>query len=86
AGGRISQVGLGAGSGTVDFFSVLGKEATITGSYAWDDDDFARAVELLAQGAIDPTGWITTMPLADGQRAFEELVNGTGRFKVVLVP
>lgn len=86
AGGRISQVGLGAGSGTVDYFSVLGKEATITGSYAWCDDDFTRAVELLTQGAIDPTGWITTMPLADGQRAFEELVNGAGRFKVVLVP
>jgi 2-desacetyl-2-hydroxyethyl bacteriochlorophyllide A dehydrogenase len=86
AGGRISEVGLGAGSGTVDFFAVLGKEATITGSYAWSDDDFARAIELLTQGAIDPAGWITTMPLADGQRAFEELVNGAGRFKVVLVP
>ncbi len=85
-GGRIWEVGLGAGSGTVDFFAVLGKEATITGSYAWGDEDFARAVELLAQGAIDPTGWITTMPLADGQRAFEELVGGSTRFKVVLVP
>jgi 2-desacetyl-2-hydroxyethyl bacteriochlorophyllide A dehydrogenase len=84
--GRIYEVGLGAGSGTVDFFAVLGKEATITGSYAWGDDDFARALELLAQGALDPTGWITTMPLADGQRAFQELVDGAGRFKVVLVP
>jgi 2-desacetyl-2-hydroxyethyl bacteriochlorophyllide A dehydrogenase len=85
-GGRIYEVGLGAGSGTVDFFAVLGKEATITGSYAWGDDDFARAIELVSQGALDSTGWITTMPLADGQRAFQELVDGAGRFKVVLVP
>lgn len=84
--GRISEVGLGAGSGTVDFFAVLGKEVTITGSYAWSDEDFARAVELLTHGAIDPAGWITTMPLADGQRAFEGLVSGAGGFKVVLVP
>ena len=47
SGGRIDEVGLGSGSGTVDFFAVLGKEATITGSYAWGDADFARAVELL---------------------------------------
>jgi L-iditol 2-dehydrogenase len=86
SGGRIEEVGLGSGSGTVDFFAVLGKEATITGSYAWGDADFARAVELLTQGALDVDGWLTTMALADGQRAFEELVGGAGHFKVVLVP
>ena len=85
-GGRVYEVGLGAASGVVDFFAVLGKEVAITGSYAWGDDDFARAIELLADGALDPTGWITTMPLADGQRAFEELTSGSDRFKVVLVP
>jgi 2-desacetyl-2-hydroxyethyl bacteriochlorophyllide A dehydrogenase len=83
-GGRIDEVGLGAASGTVDFFAVLGKEVTIVGSYAWGDGDFARAVELMAQGALDPAGWITTMPVEDGQRAFRELVDGSGRFKVVL--
>ena len=84
--GRICEVGLGAGSGTLDFFAVLGKEVTITGSYAWGDDDFARAIALLSQGAFDFTDWITTMPLSDGQRAFEELTGGADRFKVVLVP
>jgi 2-desacetyl-2-hydroxyethyl bacteriochlorophyllide A dehydrogenase len=83
-GGRIEEVGLGAGAGTVDFFAVLGKEVTITGSFAWGDSDFASAVELLKDGALDASGWITTMPLADGQRAFQELVDGAGLFKVVL--
>ena len=83
-GGRIDEVGLGAASGTVDFFAVLGKEVTIAGSYAWGDEDFARAVQLMAQGVLDPAGWITTMPVEDGQRAFQELVDGSGRFKIVL--
>jgi 2-desacetyl-2-hydroxyethyl bacteriochlorophyllide A dehydrogenase len=85
-GGRIEEVGLGSPSGTVDFFAVLGKEATITGSYAWRDVEFASAVELMRDGALDATGWMTKMPLAEGQRAFQELVGGVGHFKVVLVP
>jgi 2-desacetyl-2-hydroxyethyl bacteriochlorophyllide A dehydrogenase len=86
SGGRIEEVGLGSGSGTVDFFSVLGKEASITGSYAWGDADFSRAIELVSDGALQVDDWITTMSLADGQRAFQELVGAAGHFKVVLVP
>jgi len=85
-GGRVDVVGLGAGSGVVDYFGVIGKEATITGSFAWTDDDFARALRLVEGGAIDARGWFTDRSLADGQRAFEELVDGTDRFKVVLTP
>jgi len=85
-GGRIYQVGLGAASGTLDFSTVLGKEATITGSYAWTDADFIEALALLADGQLDPERWLTPMPLAEGQRAFEELVDGAGHFKVVLTP
>jgi 2-desacetyl-2-hydroxyethyl bacteriochlorophyllide A dehydrogenase len=84
SGGRIEEVGLGAPSGAVDFFAVLGKEARITGSYAWGEGDFSSAVELLKSGELDASGWITTMPLSDGQRAFQELVGGAGLFKVVL--
>jgi threonine dehydrogenase-like Zn-dependent dehydrogenase len=86
AGGRICPVGLGAASGDLDYLAVVGKEATIAGSYGWTDDDFARAIELLAEGALDPARWITRIPLADGQRAFEELVDGNNRFKVLLEP
>jgi 2-desacetyl-2-hydroxyethyl bacteriochlorophyllide A dehydrogenase len=85
-GGRIAEVGLGAASGRLDYFAVLGKEVTITGSYAWTDDDFARALELLVAGELDASGWISRMPLSQGQRAFEELTSpgGGGRFKIVL--
>jgi L-iditol 2-dehydrogenase len=83
-GGRIFEIGLGAPRGTVDFFAVLGKEATITGSYAWSDDDFAKAVGTLAEGALDADGWLTRVPLADGQAAFEDLADRGRPFKVLL--
>jgi 2-desacetyl-2-hydroxyethyl bacteriochlorophyllide A dehydrogenase len=85
-GGRIETVGLGAASGAVDFYGVIGKEATITGSFAWVDEDFAHALSLIQDGAIDTGGWFTRASFADGQRVFEELVDGTDRFKVVLAP
>jgi threonine dehydrogenase-like Zn-dependent dehydrogenase len=83
-GGRIFEIGLGAPRGTIDFFAVLGKEATITGSYAWSDLDFAKAVEALAEGALDADGWLTRVPLADGQAAFEDLADRGRPFKVLL--
>jgi L-iditol 2-dehydrogenase len=85
-GGRVEAVGLGAGAVTVDSFAVIGKEATITGSFAWTDDDFRRALALVEAGAIDTAGWFTHATFAEGQRAFEELVDTTERFKVVLRP
>jgi threonine dehydrogenase-like Zn-dependent dehydrogenase len=86
-GGRIVEVGLGAPSGSLDYFAVIGKEATLTGSYAWSEVDFARSLDLLSRGKLDPTDWITTMKLDDGQRAFERLTTtGSDLFKVVLVP
>jgi 2-desacetyl-2-hydroxyethyl bacteriochlorophyllide A dehydrogenase len=85
-GGRIDVVGLGAAAPTIDAFGVIGKEASITGSYAWVDDDFAAALELVEQGTVDTTGWFTWSTFADGQEAFEQLVDTTERFKIVLSP
>jgi 2-desacetyl-2-hydroxyethyl bacteriochlorophyllide A dehydrogenase len=86
AGGRVEAVGLGAAAGSIDFFAVIGKEAIITGSFAWTDDEFDCALTLLERGAIDTAGWFTRATFADGQRAFEELVDTTERFKMVLSP
>jgi (R,R)-butanediol dehydrogenase / meso-butanediol dehydrogenase / diacetyl reductase len=85
-GGRIEIVGLGDGAPAIDAFAVIGKEISITGSYAWIDDEFASAIEMIGLGAIDTSGWFTTSTFADGQRAFEELVDTTDRFKTVLTP
>ena len=57
---------------------------TITGSYAWTDVDFSRSLELLAGGALSADGWLTRVPLAAGQAAFEDLADRGRPFKVLL--
>ncbi len=85
-GGRVEVIGLGSVEGPISYHAVVSKGVTIVGSYACVRRDFDRALELLSDGSADVGSWITTMPLADGQAAFEALVDG-GRFtKVVLVP
>jgi threonine dehydrogenase-like Zn-dependent dehydrogenase len=60
---------------------VIGKEIAIMGN-----DEFSAAVEMIEAGAIDTTGWFTRSTFAEGQQAFEELVDSTDRFKIVLLP
>jgi 2-desacetyl-2-hydroxyethyl bacteriochlorophyllide A dehydrogenase len=84
AGGRVEAVGLGAPSGELDLFAIVGREVSVTGSFAWTDREFDRAIELVSTDAIPTRGWFSDFPLEQGQRAFEELVDGTNRFKVVL--
>jgi 2-desacetyl-2-hydroxyethyl bacteriochlorophyllide A dehydrogenase len=85
-GGGIEVLGLGSPTATIDAYALIGKEVRITGSFAWTEEDFDRALVLVAAGAIDASDWFTTLSLAEGQRAFEELVDTTERFKVVLAP
>jgi 2-desacetyl-2-hydroxyethyl bacteriochlorophyllide A dehydrogenase len=85
-GGRVEAVGLGAVEGPISYHAVVSKGLTVTGSYACTDEDFERAVAFLARGDVRVDDWITHMPLSDGQRAFEALVDGTDLVKVVLTP
>ncbi len=85
-GGRIDVIGLGAVEGPISYHAVVSKGVTVVGSYACVRSDFDRALELLADGSADVSSWITRMPLADGQAAFEGLVENPRFTKVVLVP
>jgi 2-desacetyl-2-hydroxyethyl bacteriochlorophyllide A dehydrogenase len=85
-GGRIEALGLGAVEGPLAYQSLIAKGVTVVGSYACVPADFARALELLGSGDVDADPLITTMALADGQGAFEALVDGGTYTKVVLVP
>ena len=85
-GGRIEMVGLGTAAPKVDSYGVIGKEVSIMGSYAWVNDEFSAAVAMIEAGAIGTTGWFTRSTFAEGQQAFEELVDTTDRFKTVLLP
>jgi 2-desacetyl-2-hydroxyethyl bacteriochlorophyllide A dehydrogenase len=85
-GGRIEAIGLGAVEGPLAYQAVVAKGLTITGAYACVAEDFRRAVELLQTGAVDVSSWVTSMSLAEGPHAFEELVDDGKHVKVVLIP
>jgi len=85
-GGRIEAVGLGASEGPLSYHALVTKGVTVAGAYACVPADFERSLALLATGEVDAASWITTMPLAEGQRGFETLVDDDRYTKVVLTP
>ena len=85
-GGSITVVGLGQADGTIPIGDIVRGGLTVTGSYAYTRRDFEAARDLLAAGGLG-TGWLTSMPLAEGRRAFASLVEQPDRFlKVLLRP
>lgn len=85
-GGRVEAVGLGALEGPMAYQSLITKGVTVVGSYACLPADFERALHLLASGDVDVGPWIKRLPLAEGQTAFEALVDDGAYTKVVLIP
>jgi 2-desacetyl-2-hydroxyethyl bacteriochlorophyllide A dehydrogenase len=85
-GGRIEAIGLGAPEGPVSYHALVTKGVTVVGAYACVPADFDRSLVMLAGGEVDVGSWITSVPLADGQIAFETLVDDDRYTKVVLTP
>ena len=85
-GGQVVAVGLGQAEGSLPFNVIVRRAIRIRGQFAYSRADFARAVELLAEGDLDLT-WTTDMSLAEGAQAFANLVERPAEFsKVVLQP
>jgi L-iditol 2-dehydrogenase len=86
-GGTFGLVGIGPGEVPVDFGPVINRELTLRGSYACSDDDFVRALELLAAGHIQVDPMLDEAPLGEGASCFERLMDpAEGLTKVLLTP
>ncbi len=84
-GGVIVHVGLLPGQDGYDIRRITLQEITLTGSYCYTPEDFAAALDALAQGALGPLDWVETRPLAQGVGAFADLDAGrVGAAKIVL--
>jgi threonine dehydrogenase-like Zn-dependent dehydrogenase len=85
-GGRVVFIGLHDEESVLPANYLLRQEVTVTGSFAYTDDDFAQAVELLVRGVVRPSlDWLQERPLSDGPAAFAELVDGKAKAaKIVL--
>ena len=86
-GGVLVEVGLGVGESALNFLPLIGRELRVQGSYAYSDDDFALALELLASGRVRGKEWLHPAPLADGARLVAQLADAPGDLvKVALAP
>jgi threonine dehydrogenase-like Zn-dependent dehydrogenase len=58
----------------------------LRGQFAYTRADFARALEILAEGDL-PLDWLSTAPLAEGAVAFADLVDRPAEHtKILLAP
>ncbi len=86
-GGTLVLIGLGKGDTTLNFLPVVNRELHVRGSYAYTDDDFLRAVELIAAGQVRVREMIHLAPLSEGAQFFERLATQPEHLvKVVLQP
>jgi L-iditol 2-dehydrogenase len=86
-GGTLGLIGLGPGETPVDFGPVINRELVLHGSYCYSDDDFLRAMELIAGGQIQVDAMLDVAALREGASCFEKLMDpAAGLTKVVLQP
>jgi threonine dehydrogenase-like Zn-dependent dehydrogenase len=79
-------LGLGDAEATFPMALVVRRAINVRGRFAYSRAEFARALEILAEGDLD-LDWITDGRLADGAQAFEDLVERPARFtKILLAP
>ncbi len=85
-GGTVVVLGLGSAEGSFPMALLVRRAITLRGQFAYSRADFARAVEILAEGDLD-LGWLSSAALDDGADAFANLVERPAQYtKVILSP
>ena len=80
------MLGLGNAEATFPMAHARPPRVTLRGQFAYTRAEFARALDVLAEGDL-PLDWLSTAPLAEGADAFANLVDRPAEYaKVVLAP
>ncbi|HKW16008.1 MAG TPA: zinc-binding dehydrogenase [Terriglobales bacterium] len=77
-GGQVVLLGMAAQKSEVNFVASIRKEHRVVMSFAYSPVDFRRALDLLIAGEINLKRWTRTMPLEQGQQAFELMSHNPG--------
>ncbi len=85
--GTLVLSGLHEETSAMPVAAMIRSEIVARGCFAYSPANFARALDLLGQGAIRLDPWIQEAPLAEGGQWFERLIKAPGDVsKVLLVP
>ena len=85
ASGRLILSGLHEETSAMPVAAMIRSEIMAKGAFAYTPANFARALELLGDGAIGLDPWIHEAPLGDGGPWFERLVEAPGDVSKVLL-
>jgi threonine dehydrogenase-like Zn-dependent dehydrogenase len=86
SGGRVVLIGLHDEESMLPANYLIRQEIKLTGSFAYTETDFTRAIDLLALGVVRPNGdWLEERPLNDGPAAFTELVDGKAKAAKIIL-
>jgi len=86
-GGVIAHIGLGDGEGGLDIRFMTLQEVQFTGSYCFTPDEFRATAAAIFDGSLGDFSWVETRALADGAKAFDDLLSGKAHApKIVLNP
>lgn len=85
-GGTVVFVGLHSPATAFDGNELVRDEKVVRGCFAYTRADFARALEILAEGFVPaPSGWVEVRELEGGRVSFEELTGPSpASLKIVL--
>ncbi len=87
AGATVKFVGLHAPTSEVDFADVIAREIRLEGVYAYSQQQFITAAQLVSQNQLRLDALVTHAPLSEGPRLYEALANDPQALvKVVLHP
>lgn len=86
-GGVVVHIGLQDNGGEMDVRKMTLSEITFIGTYTYTPVDLQQTMEKLHTGALGELHWAEERPLAEGDRAFDDLLRGrSSAAKIVLRP
>ena len=86
--GTAVWIGMHDQDSEIPAFEMVVREQRVQGSFAYTNPEFARAVELLASGQLEPAVTTSVVSLDDSGDAFRALLEGvpTGFLKSIVAP
>ncbi|MFA0778227.1 MAG: hypothetical protein PVTTEEND_001941 [Candidatus Fervidibacter sp.] len=72
-------VGLHDDETSLSGMGIVYGEKRVQGSYAYTDDDFAMALQLVVSGQVEVASWVQEFPLDEGVEVFWRLARGEAR-------
>ncbi len=86
-GGVIMHIGLQDWASEIDMRKLTLAEISLLGTYTYSQSDLVATLQEIDKGYFGDFAWVEERPLANGQDAFQDLVNGrTAAAKIILRP